>query len=79
MDPYSYMNAIIDSNPTIVRLVLSTEPTGYGVSPFDAAQGPAPEGQPVLTDRAAIEAAPAGQDFSEGFDADGNLIARFVC
>ena len=74
MDTYAYLNAVLDSNPTIAKLILSTD--AYAV-----ATGPVPSGEPDLASRATLEAQPddAVPNMSEGYDATDALVVRFFC
>ena len=73
MDTYAYLNAVLDANPTVTRLVLATDA-------YATATGPVPPGQTDLSSRAVIEAQPddAVPNLSEGFDA-AVLVVRFFC
>ena len=74
MDTYAYLNAVLDSNPSVTKLVLSTD--AYAV-----ATGPVPPGQTDIASRATLEAQPddAVPNLSEGFDAADVLVVRFFC
>jgi hypothetical protein len=74
MDTYAYLNAVLDANPTIAKLVLSTD--AYAV-----ATGPVPSGEPDLASRVTLEAQPddAVPNMSEGYDAVDILVVRFFC
>jgi len=74
MDTYAYLNAILDSNPTVTKLVLATDA-------YATATGPVPPGQSALTVRTTVEAQPddAVPNMSEGYDASDVLIVRFFC
>lgn len=74
MDTYAYLNAVLDANPTIAKLVLATDA-------FTTATGPVPPGQTDIASRATLEAQPddAVPNLSEGFDAADVLVVRFFC
>ena len=74
MDTYAYLNAVLDANPTIAKLVLSTD--AYAV-----ATGSVPPGQLDLASRVTLEAQPddAVPNMSEGYDATDALVVRFFC
>ena len=74
MDTYAYLNAVLDSNPTIAKLVLATD--AYAV-----ATGPVPPGQLDLASRVTLGAQPddAVPNMSEGYDATDVLVVRFFC
>ena len=74
MDTYAYLNAILDANPTITKLVLSTD--AYAV-----ATGPVPPGQLDLASRVTLEVQPddAVPNMSEGYDVSDVLVVRFFC
>ena len=74
MDTYAYLNAVLDANPTIAKLILATD--AYAV-----ATGPVPPGQTDIASRATLEAQPddAVPNLSEGFDAADVLVVRFFC
>ena len=74
MDTYAYLNAVLDANPTIAKLVLSTDA-------FTTATGPVPPGETDLASRVTLEAQPddAVPNMSEGYDATDALVVRFFC
>lgn len=74
MDTYAYLNAVLDANPTVTKLVLAT-------GAYATATGPVPPGETDLASRAVIEAQPddAVPNLSEGFDAADVLVVRFFC
>jgi hypothetical protein len=74
MDTYAYLNAVLDANPTVTKLVLATD--AYGV-----ATGPVPPGETDLASRVTLEAQPndAVPNMSEGYDAANALVVRFFC
>lgn len=77
MDRYTYLMAILDTNPTIVRLVLNTSEVPYSSVYWHALYG-APEEQPQVADRVVVE---AGTDdgVNVGYDGNGDLVASFWC
>ena len=74
MDTYAYLNAVLDANPTVTKLVLSTDA-------FTTATGPVPPGETDLASRVTLEAQPddAVPNMSEGYDATDALVVRFFC
>jgi len=74
MDTYAYLNAILDSNPTVTKLVLATDA-------YSVATGPVPPGQLDLASRVTLEAQPhdAVPNMSEGYDVADVLVVRFFC
>ena len=74
MDTYAYLNAVLDANPTIAKLVLSAD--AYAV-----ATGPVPPGQLDLASRVTLEVQPddAVPNMSEGYDVSDVLVVRFFC
>jgi len=74
MDTYAYLNAVLDSNPLVTRLVLASDA-------YNVATGPVPPGQSALTVRATVEVQPddAVPNMSEGYDASDALVVRFFC
>ena len=74
MDTYAYLNAVLDSNPTIAKLVLATDA-------YATATGPVPPGQLDLASRVTLEAQAddAVPNMSEGYDATDVLVVRFFC
>ena len=74
MDTYAYLNAVLDENPTVTRLVLA-------VDAYNVATGPVPPGQSALTVRATLESQPADAvpNLSEGYDAADVRIVGFFC
>lgn len=74
MDTYAYLDAILDSNPTVTRLVLAT-------GAYATATGPVPPDQTDLASRATLEPQPddAVPNLSEGYDVADVLVVRFFC
>jgi hypothetical protein len=74
VDTYAYLNAVLDANPTIAKLILATD--AYAV-----AVGPVPPGQLDLAIRVTLEAQPddAVPNMTEGYDAADALVVRFFC
>ena len=74
MDTYAYLNAVLDSNPSVTKLVLATDA-------YATATGPVPPGQLDLASRVTLEAQPddAVPNMSEGYDATDVLVVRFFC
>lgn len=74
MDTYAYLNAVLDANPSITRLVLSTEA-------YSTATGPVPPGEDDLASRVTLDAQPedAVPNLSEGYDSNAELVVRFYC
>ena len=74
MDTYAYLNAVLDANPSIAKLVLATDA-------FHVATGEVPPGQLDLASRVPLEAQPddAVPNMSEGFDVADTLVVRFFC
>jgi hypothetical protein len=74
LDTYAYLNAVLDANPTVARLVLATDA-------YTTATGPVPPGQTDLSSRATLEAQPpdAVPNLSEGYDAANVRIVGFFC
>jgi hypothetical protein len=74
MDTYAYLNAVLDSNSSITKLVLAA--AAYAV-----ATGPVPPDQLDLASRVTLEAQPddAVPYLSEGYDATDVLVVRFFC
>lgn len=83
MEPrYTYINAVLDANPTVVKLVLDDRAvvgTG-GTIPSDYAvvTGPVPVGEQSIPGRVTVEAkSEALNPFAEGYDSAGVLTIRF--
>jgi hypothetical protein len=74
MDTYAYLNAILDSNPTVTKLALATDA-------YATATGPVPPGEPDLASRVTLDAQPddAVPNLSEGFDAADMRVVGFFC
>jgi hypothetical protein len=74
MDTYAYLNAVLDANPTIAKLVLA-------VDAYSVATGPVPPGEPDLASRVTLDAQPedAVPNLSEGFDAADMRVVGFFC
>jgi len=78
VDPYTYLNAVLDSNPTITRLALNSGPSSVGASTYWIALYGAPQGEPQVVDRVAVEDGGA-EEPNRGYDVDGALVASFWC
>lgn len=74
MNTYAYLNAVLDENPTVTRLVLAADA-------YSAATGPVPPGEPDLAARVTLEPQPldAVPNLSEGYDAADVRIIGFFC
>jgi len=74
MYTYAYLNAVLDVNPTIAKLVLATDA-------YSVATGPVPPGQLDLASRVTLEAQPddAVPNMTEGYDVSDVLVVRFFC
>ena len=74
MDTYAYLNAVLDSNPSVTKLVLATDA-------YTTATGPVPPGQLDLASRVTLEAQPddAVPNMTEVYDATDVLVVRFFC
>ncbi len=79
MDPrYVYLNAVLDANPSIVRLVADNTVWAGGVpSDYAVATGPVPDGEQSIPGRVTVEAANPSDTNCRGYDADGVLVALF--
>lgn len=77
MNRYDYLMAVLDSNPTIVRLVLNTS-SAVSDSVYTVATCGAPEGQPQVSDRVTVEPG-TDEDVNVGYDDNGDLVASFWC
>jgi len=71
MDTYSYLNAVLDANPTVVKLALT--PEVYAV-----AVGDVPEGEASLPGRVALFEEPLGLLVNRGYDAANALVVQFM-
>jgi hypothetical protein len=71
---YAYLNAVLDENPSVTKLVLS-------VASYAVATGPVPPGEPDIVSRVTLEAQPddAVPNLSEGFDAADMRVVGFFC
>lgn len=82
MERYTYINAVLDANPTVVKLVLDDRAivgTG-GTIPSDYAEatGPVPVGEQSIPGRVTVEAkSDPLNSFAEGYDSAGVLTIRF--
>ena len=74
MYTYAYLNAVLDVNPSVTKLVLATDA-------YSVATGPMPPGQLDLASRVTLEAQPddAVPNMSEGYDVADALVVRFFC
>ena len=89
MDPrYTYLNAVLDANPTVVRLVADNTVWASGIpSDYAVATGPVPAGEQstpgvwrvyvALAGRVTVEAADPSDTYCRGYDAAGTLVALF--
>lgn len=71
MDTYTYLNAVLDANPTIVALVLT--PKVYAV-----ATGDVPAGEASVPGRVALSLDAEGTVVNFGYDAADALVAQFM-
>ena len=71
---YAYLNAVLDENPSVTKLVLS-------VASYAVATGPVPVGAPDIASRVSLAEQPddAIPNLSEGLDYDDVLVVRFFC
>lgn len=72
MDTYAYLNAVLDANPTVVKLALT--PEVYAV-----AVGDVPEGEASIPGRVALVEEPLGLVVNFGYDASDVQIIQFFC
>lgn len=83
MDPrYAYINAVLDANPAVAKLVLDDRAiagTGGTIpSDYAVATGPVPAGEQSIPGRVIVEAKrDALNPFVEGYDAAGALVVQF--
>ncbi len=79
MDPrYTYLNAVLDANPTVVRLVADNTVWAGGVlSDYTVATGPVPAGEQSIPGRVTVEAADPSDGNCRGYAAGGVLVALF--
>ncbi len=68
---YAYLNAVLDANPTVVKLALT--PEVYAV-----AVGDVPAGEASIPGRVALSEAPQGGAVNFGYDAADALVAQFM-
>jgi hypothetical protein len=71
MDTYSYLNAVLDANPAVVKLALT--PEVYAV-----AVGDVPEGEASLPGRVTLFEEPPGLMVNRGYDAANTLVIQFM-
>lgn len=80
MDPrYTYLNAVLDANPEVVRLALDDRPiSGTIPSDYSVATGPVPAGQQSIPDRVTLESKSEPLNpFAAGYNSAGELIVQF--
>jgi hypothetical protein len=79
MEPrYVYLNAVLDANPSIVRLVADNTVWAGGIpSDYAVATGPVPAGEQSIPGRVTVEAADPSDGNCRGYDAGGVLVALF--
>jgi hypothetical protein len=69
---YDYINAVLDANPTVTRLVLT--PATYAV-----ATAPVPDGQQAIPTRVTVEAGTQTDETEYGYDTAGTVVVLFRC
>jgi hypothetical protein len=69
---YSYLNAVLDANPSVVKLVLT--PEVYAV-----AVGDVPAGEASIPGRVALFEEPPGLLVNRGYDVANGLVVQFFC
>jgi hypothetical protein len=75
---YTYLNAVLDANPSVVRLVAdNTVWVGGVLSDYTVATGPVPAGEQSIPGRVTVEAADPSDGNCRGYDAAGTLVALF--
>ena len=79
---YTYINAVLDANPAVVRLALDDRPivgTGGTIpSDYAVATGPVPVGEQSIPGRVTVEAKSEPLNpFAAGYDAAGVLVVQF--
>ena len=71
MDTYSYLNAVLDANPTVAALVLT--PEVYAV-----ATGDVPAGEASVPGRVALSLDAEGIVVNFGYDVADTLVVQFI-
>jgi len=75
---YTYLNAVLDTNPSIVHLVADNTVWAGGVlSDYAVATGPVPVGEQSIPGRVTVEAANPSDTNCRGYAAGGVLVALF--
>jgi len=69
---YAYLNAVLDANPTVVKLALT--PEVYAV-----AVGDVPAGEASLPGRVTLFEEPPGLLVNRGYDVANGLVVQFFC
>lgn len=80
MRTYAYLNAVLDSNPNVTRLVLDAVPLPGGApSIYAVAMGSVPDGEQSIPGRVRVDPMPsdAAPFYCAGYDAAGMLICQF--
>lgn len=72
VNTYTYLNAILDANPTVVKLALT--PEVYAV-----AVGDVPAGEASIPGRVTLFEEPLGVEINRGYDATDVQIMQFFC
>ena len=72
MNTYTYLNAVLDANPAVVKLALT--PEVYAV-----ATGSVPAGGTSIPGRVALVEEPLGVEINRGYDATDVQIMQFFC
>ena len=72
MNTYSYLNAVLDANPTVVKIALT--PEVYAV-----AVGDVPAGEVSIPGRVTLFEEPLGLVVNRGYDAGNVLVVQFFC
>ena len=71
MNTYSYLNAVLDANPTVAALVLT--PEVYAV-----ATGDVPAGEASVPGRVALSLDAEGIVVNFGYDVADTLVVQFI-
>lgn len=69
---YAYLNAVLDANPSVVKLVLTQEV-------YAVAVGDVPAGETPLPGRVALFEEPLGLLVNRGYDVANGLVVQFFC
>lgn len=67
---YAYFNAVLDANPSVVKLSVDD-------SCYATITGPVPDGEQDITSRVTVTQSVEADEFNRGYDASDTLVVLF--